>query len=397
MFKNAFIPYGGYYASPFCKWQGSLQSLNSIELGAQTAKRWFASKGIEQNKELDYVYLGITIGQKSVFYGATWAAHLMGAPDVPGNTVMHACATSTTSIYNASLAVDSGNIDTAFCLLTDRCSNGPHTIWPNPQGPGGEVVAENWNMDNINADPSTGFGMLATAENVARENGFTKAEADALTLRRYEQYADALQDDRAFQKKYMFPLELAISKKQVLTIDADEGVTVTSREAVERLKPVVDGGIHSYAAQTHPADGNAGVIVTTKERAERFSSDPKIPVQVISYGCVRTEKAHMPQAPAPAALLALKKAGLAVKDIKTIKNHNPFIANDLHLAKALGIDVMTFNNYGSSLVFGHPQGPTLARLLIEAIEETVLLGGGYALVTGCAAGDNAASIIVKVG
>ena len=74
-----------------------------------------------------------------------------------------------------------------------------------------------------------------------------------------------------------------------------------------------------------------------------------------------------------------------------------FIANDLFLAKELGIDAMHFNNYGSSLVFGHPQAPTLARLIMEAIEETVLKGGGYALVTGCAAGDSAACLIVKVG
>ncbi len=105
----------------------------------------------------------------------------------------------------------------------------------------------------------------------------------------------------------------------------------------------------------------------------------------------------MPAAPTPAAKLALSKAGLTIKDIKTIKNHNPFIANDLHLAQELGIDAMTFNNYGSSLVFGHPQAPTLARLIIEAIEETVLKGGGYALITGCAAGDSAACLIVKVG
>lgn len=397
MFKNAFIPYGGYYTTPFCKWQGSLQSVNSIELGGKTAKRWFEMRGIDQSKELDYLYMGITNGQQRVFYGATWLAHMMGAGNIPGNTIMHACATSTTTIYNASLAVEKGNLDTAYCLLVDRMSNGPHTIWPNPQGPGGEVVSENWNMDNINCDPSTGFGMIVTAENVARENGFTKAQADELTLRRYEQYVDSLKDDRAFQKKYMFPVEIAISRKQTVLVEADEGVTATSKEAVEKLRPVMEGGIHSYANQTHPADGNAGVIVTTKERAAQFSTDKSIPVQVISYGCVRAKKAFMPAAPAPAARLALQKAGLTINDIKTVKNHNPFIANDLFLAKELGIDAMHFNNYGSSLVFGHPQAPTLARLIMEAIEETVLKGGGYALVTGCAAGDSAACLIVKVG
>ena len=49
----------------------------------------------------------------------------------------------------------------------DRCSNGPHTVWPNPNGPGGEVISENWNMDNFNRDPYAGEAMIQTSENVA--------------------------------------------------------------------------------------------------------------------------------------------------------------------------------------------------------------------------------------
>jgi acetyl-CoA acetyltransferase len=72
------------------------------------------------------------------------------------------------------------------------------------------------------------------------------------------------------------------------------------------------------------------------------------------------------------------------------------VINDIYMARELGMDVMKFNNYGSSIVFGHPQGPTIGRLTIETIEELVLLGGGYGLVTGCAAGDTGATLIVKV-
>jgi acetyl-CoA acetyltransferase len=397
MFSKAFIPYGGYYSTPFSKWQGSLQHENSIELGARCSKRWFETKGWDPNKEIDYLYFGITVGQKSVFYGYSWAATLMGAPDVPGQNVMQACATSTTSVFLAASAVEIGNAQTAYCLLTDRCSNGPHTIWPNPRGPGGEVISENWNLDNMGRDPSTGIGMVQTAEGIAKENGFTKEQADELTLRRYEQYADSLKNDRAFQKRYMLPIEVPVSKKETKLLETDEGVSETSREALQRLKPVTEGGILSFGGQTHPADGNAGIIVTTKENADRLSADRSIPIQIISYGYAREKKARMPAAPVPAIRMALDRAGLSIHDITAIKNHNPFIVNDMYLAKELGIDAMNFNNYGSSLVFGHPQAPTVGRLLIEAIEETVLKGGGYALAAGCAAGDHGAAIIVKVG
>ncbi len=396
MLKKAYIPYKGYYSTPFCKWQGSLQNENAIELGAKTSKRWFESKGLDQ-RELDYLYLGITIGQHRVFFGATWAAFLMGAPDIPGMTVMQACSTATTTVFNAGAAVEMGNVNTAYCLLVDRCSNGPHTIWPNPLGPGGEVVSENWNLDNMRADPSTNIGMLMTAENVAREAGFTREQADELVLIRYRQYDDALANDRAFQKRYMFPAEVKISRKETKLVELDEGISTTSKEALARLRPVVEGGILTFGGQTHPADGNAGIIVTTRERAAGISADPKITIQVISYGYARSKKAFMPAAPVPAAKIALERAGLTAKEMVAIKNHNPFIVNDLYLAKELGIDETSFNNYGSSMVFGHPQAPTMGRMLIEAIEEAVIKGGGYAMITGCAAGDTAAALIVKVG
>ncbi|GAE25347.1 3-ketoacyl-CoA thiolase [Halalkalibacter wakoensis JCM 9140] len=84
MFHKAYIPYGGYYTTPFAKWQGSLQNENSIQLGARSSKKWFELKKLDPNEELDYLYLGITIGQKSIFYGSSWASTMMGAPDVPG-------------------------------------------------------------------------------------------------------------------------------------------------------------------------------------------------------------------------------------------------------------------------------------------------------------------------
>ncbi|MFW6099473.1 MAG: thiolase family protein, partial [Thermodesulfobacteriota bacterium] len=85
-----------------------------------------------------------------------------------------------------------------------------------------------------------------------------------------------------------------------------------------------------------------------------------------------------------------------------IKTHNPFVVNDLNFALRMGIDPMGtenqgFNNYGSSMIYGHPQGPTAGRLIIEGLEEIAMKGGGYFLWTGCAAGDTGGAMIFKVG
>jgi acetyl-CoA acetyltransferase len=397
MFTKAYIPYGGYYSSPFCRWQGSLQNENSIVLGASTARKWFLSRNLDSTI-VDYMYFGMTVSQHRMLHSHNWAAAMLvdNQKRLPGLFVHQVCTTSAICIYLGALNIEAGIYNTAFALMTDRCSNGPHTIWPNPPGPGGEVISENYNMDNFNYDPNSGCKMVQTGENVAKEIGATREEADAVTYRRYEQYLDGLKNDRAFQKKYMVPVEVKLSKKKTVIIDQDEGVTPCTQEGLAKLEPVEPGGIHTFGSQTHPADGNCGVIVTTLEKAKELSADKNIEVQVMSYGFARVKQGFMPSAPAPAAKMALERAGITVKDIQTIKTHNPFAVNDLCLAKELGVDVMTLNNFGSSLIFGHPQGPTAGRLIMEGIEETVMKGGGYMLWAGCAAGDTGGAMVLKI-
>jgi acetyl-CoA acetyltransferase len=259
------------------------------------------------------------------------------------------------------------------------------------------VISENWLMDNFNADPNVGLRMVETAENVAKEEGITKADCDRLALRRYEQYQMSLADDRAFQKRYMFPAEIRLSRKKSVLVEEDEGILPTTAEGLARLRPLVPDGVLSFGAQTHPADGNASMVVTTQDNAARLSHDPAIPIQVISYGYAREKKGYMAAAPVPAARMALDKANLTIADIKVIKTHNPFVVNDLNFAKKMAIDADNFNNYGSSVIYGHPQGSTATRLIIEGIEETAIQGGGYLLWAGCAAGDCGAALVLKVG
>lgn len=396
MYSKAFIPYRGYYSTPFSRWQGSLANENAIELGASTAKRWFAEKEIDPGI-FDYLVFGKTIGQPYSFYSSPWAAAMMGAERISAVHLSQACSTSTTGINMAAMAIETGLHETIFCLMVDRTSNGPHTVWPNPLGPGGQVISEDWVMDHFGKDPWGGTSMIQTAENVVRMAGnITREQCDAVTLRRYEQYQDALQNEREFQKRYMFPVEFTISRKEKGLLDIDEGIAPTTEEGLARLKPVLPDGAHTFGSQTHPADGNCGLIVTGKEEARALSADSGVEIGIISYGYSRAPKAHMAISPVPSARMALEKAGLGIKDIKAIKTHNPFAANDIYMANEFGIDVMGFNNYGSSIIFGHPQGPTAGRCIIEMIEELVLAGGGYGLFTGCAAGDTGAAMVVKV-
>jgi acetyl-CoA acetyltransferase len=104
----------------------------------------------------------------------------------------------------------------------------------------------------------------------------------------------------------------------------------------------------------------------------------------------------MPEAPLGAASSALQLADLSFDDMDAIKTHNPFAVNDIVFSRDAGVPLKNINNFGCSLIWGHPQAPTGMRSVIELIEELVLRGGGRGLFTGCAAGDSAMALVLEV-
>lgn len=396
--KDTYVPYGGYWSTPFVKWQGSFANLHPIKFAAEVTQRALAERNIEPTV-FEALHLGTTVPSPGVFYGAPWLAGMIGAGGISGPTINQACATSARVVAGAAFEIETGNAANILCITADRTSNGPHLLYPNPQNPGGRGDAEDWVWDNFNCDPWAQLSMIETAENVAQKEEITTQEQNEVVLLRHRQYQDALKDGSAFQRRYMVtPLEVkdVRGRKVLATVENDEGVFPTSAEGLARLKPVMPDGTVTFGAQTYPADGNAGMIITSNGQARELSQDADLVIQIVSFGQARVQKGYMPMAPVPAAQRALAAAGVGMDQISAIKTHNPFALNDVYFAREMGIKIETMNNYGCSLIWGHPQGPTGMRLIIELIEELVLAGGGYGLFTGCAAGDTAGAIVVKV-
>lgn len=395
----SFIPYGAYWSTPFARWQGSLSHLHPLEFAAHVARSEMAKRRLDP-KRIDYGVLGTTIPSASSFYGLPWLTGMIGAAHVGGPTVNQACATSARVLQMAAQEIATGAASCAWVVTADKCSNGPHVYYPAPGAPGGTGVHENWVLDNFGRDPLACCAMIDTAENVARKHAISASEQHDVVLQRNAQYADACANEHAFHKRYMtLPFEVPDPKlrKTVKQLSGDEGLHPATSEGLAALKPVREGGSVTYGGQTHPADGNAAMFVTTRERAREMSARPEILVEIVAFGQARTELAYMPEAPVPAAKAALASASLAIGDIDAVKSHNPFAVNDIVFARETGFDLRKMNNYGCSLVWGHPQGPTGLRAIIELIEELVLRGGGRGLFHGCAAGDTAMALIVRVG
>ncbi len=392
--QNAYIPYGGYWSTPFCRWQGSLSGYHSIELAAQVGRTHLEAHDIGP-ETFDGVVLGMTVTQRQGFYGAPWLAGMLGIEGVTGPTVSQACATSARAIASAALEIETGQRGCILAVTCDRTSNGPHIYYPDPAGPGGQGSFEDPVLGNMNDDPHARVAMVQTAENLVAETGISREEQDSMTLLRYEQYRQALADDRAFQQLYMRPVDLLRRGKIVGKIDVDEGVHETTAEGLARLRPVADGGTVTFGSQTHPADGNAGMIVCGQDQAIDLSREA-VSIRLVSYGEARVESGLMPKAVVPAAQHALERAGVQASQCGAIKTHNPFAASDVFFCRSMGVTPDDVNNYGSTLIWGHPQAPMGMRAVIELIEELVIKGGGYGLFSGCAGGDSAMAVVVEV-
>lgn len=398
MLYQAEIPYGAYWSTPFARWQGSFAHLHSLQFASHVVKSELAARAID-SAIFDAGVLGFSVPQKHSFYGLPWVAGMAGIGHIGGPTLMQACATGVRVLFTAVQEIESGLAEAVLAITCDRTSNGPHIYYPDPKGPGGTGANEDWVLGNFGCDPLGGHSMLMTAENVATKHGISTAEQHELVLLREAQYRDALGDNAAFLKRYMtlpFAVPDAKFRKTVSTLSADEGVNTSTAEGLANLKPVLEGGTVTFGDQTHPAEGNAALIVTTRERAKQLSRNPKISIRLLGFGQSRAALAHMPEATIPAAQRALKQAGKTIAQLNAIKTHNPFALNDIVFAKETGANLAGMNNYGCSLVWGHPQAPMGTRSVIELIEELVLRGGGIGLFTGCAAGDTAMAVVLQV-
>ncbi len=391
MFPKARIPYGTWGSSYFPAWQTSaLAEVNIGQFAGEAMNKILGMRKVPKS-ELEYLVIGSTIPWHWKFWNAPLVASCLGQR-IPGYHIEQACATGLQAILLAASEVEGGSYDVVGVLTFDRTSDSPVGVFPERRTyRRTEVLADVW--DNFGFDPATGNAMIATAGLAARKHKIDREEVDDLTFYRYLQYFDT--KDSEFFNDILVPFEvLNIQGRPLGLINADTGVRPVTRSGLRGMREL-DTCI-TPGSQTHASDGMATILVTGIEKARELSTRPEIDIQFVGKIEVRAFPSLMPEAPALAVQKLLKRTGLSMEDMVVVKNHNPFGVNDAIFSKMLEYDWHKMNTTGCSLVWGHPQGPTLTRIVIESLEEAVSLGGGYVLVFGCAAGDVGIAAILKV-
>jgi acetyl-CoA acetyltransferase len=391
MFPRARIPYGTWGSSYFPAWQTSaLAEVNIGQFAGESMNRILGLRKVPRDR-LDYLVIGSTIPWHWKFWNAPLVASCLGHR-LPGFHVEQACATGLQAVVVAAAEVEAQAHEVVGVLTFDRTSDSPVGVFPERRSYDRTVaLTDVW--ENFGFDPATGKAMITTAGFAARKHKINRREVDEITLCRYEQYFDA--KATGFLDRVLVPLEvLNLQGKPLGRIDDDFGVRKINAAALGAMRELDD--CVTAGTQTHASDGMACLLVCSEEKARELSPRPEIEVSFVAKAEIRALPSLMPEAPALAVQAVLERSGVRLEDIAVVKNHNPFAVNDAIFAKLFNYDWQKMNRTGCSLVWGHPQGPTLTRTLIEGLEEAVSLGGGYVLVFGCAAGDVGIAAILEV-
>jgi len=391
MFPEARIPYGTWGSSYFPAWQTSpLAEVNIGQFAGESMARILGMRKVPKS-ELDYLVIGSTIPWHWKFWTAPLVASCMGQR-LPGYHVEQACATGLQAVLLAGAEVQSGAHNAVGVLTFDRTSDSPVGVFPERRAhQRTHAIADVW--DNFGFDPATGNAMIAAAGLTARKYKIDRREVDDVAYLRHQQYFEA--KESGFLDRVLVPLDLLnVAGRPLGRVAEDKGVrkiTLGSLRGQRELDSCVTSG-----TQTHASDGMACLLVTDAARARELSPRPEIEIRFVAKAEARTQPSLMPEAPAIAVQQLLQRVGITMDDVVVAKNHNPFAVNDAVFTKITGYDWKNLNRTGCSLVWGHPQGPTLTRVLIEALEEAVDKGGGYVLVFGCAAGDVGIAALFEV-
>ena len=185
----------------------------------------------------------------------------------------------------------------------------------------------------------------------------------------------------------------------------DNNIRGTSTlEDYAKLRPAFDRkhGTVTAANSTPLTDGAAAVILMTESRAKELGITPLGYLRSYAFTAIDVWQ-DMLLGPAWSTPLALERAGLTLADLTLIDMHEAFAAQTLANIQLLAserfardvlgrahatgeVDQSKFNVLGGSIAYGHPFAATGARMITQTLHELRRRGGGFGLVTACAAG-----------
>lgn len=341
-------------------------------------------------------------------------------------SVSRACATSFQSAVNIAESMMAGVVEVGVAGGADSTSVSPIGVSKKLARAlvdlqKAKTLGQRWNIlkklglkDLMPVPPavaeySTGLSMGQTAEQMAKSHGITREAQDELAHRSHTRAAESWNEGKLADE-----VMTAYAEPFKGTLGVDNNIRFDSKlEGYGKLRPVFDKkhGSVTAANATPLTDGASAVLMMTESKAKALGYKPLGYLKSYAFAAIDVWE-DMLMGPSYATPIALDRAGMSLNDLTLIEMHEAFaaqtlanvkmFASDKFAQEKLGrdkatgeIDMDKFNVMGSSLAYGHPFAATGTRMITQMLNELNRRGGGTGLVTACAAGGLAASLIVE--
>lgn len=256
-------------------------------------------------------------------------------------------------------------------------------------------------------DPFVGINMMGTAEILAKEWGLTREAQDAFALKSH------LKATAATSKlaEEMVSILLAPEFKEIISQDIGPRADQTM-QALAKLKPMVDKltGTITAGNACPLTDGAAVVLMMSREKAEALGYKPL--ARICGYAFAGLEPERMGLGPVYATPIALKRAGLTMKDMNRVELNEAFAAQVMACQKAFDSDKFAQEKFGISnkigevsddilnvnggaIALGHPVGATGTRLVLTLMKELKRSNTQFGLATLCIGGGQGGAMIIE--
>lgn len=372
---------------------GTLKDVPMSLLATTAVKAAMARAGVEPASVGHLVMGNVIPTEPRDAYISRVAAMEAGIPqETPAYNVNRLCGSGLQAIISAAQSVLLGDCDVAIGAGVESMSRGPYLM---PAARWGARLGDTQMLDYMNGilhDPFQKIHMGVTAENVAQRFAISREMQDAAALESQKRAANAIA--QGYFKDQIVPVEIK-TRKGVVNFEIDEGVKADSTlEGLAKLKPIfkADGSVTAGNASTLN-DGAGAVILAEAGYAKAHGLKPL--ARLVAYAHAGVEPAVMGIGPVPATKIALKKAGLSVKDLAVIEANEAFAAQACAVSRELDFDPAKVNPNGSGISLGHPVGATGTIIATKAIHELRRVGGRYALATMCIGGGQGIAAIFE--
>ncbi len=415
--------------TPFVKAGSKLKDVDPAMLGQIALKELIARTNLNVDV-VDEVIVG-NVGSPSdaLNIGRVVALHAGIPLKTSAYTVHRNCASALESIASGYEKIKSGTMDVVIAGGTESMSQMPLIFTRQFQNIFGEFAFAKTLKKRLKAlkklklkdlkprvavlegltDPFVGINMGQTAEVLAREFSITRQEQDEYALMSHQRAVAAQREGRLAEE--ITPVFLPPKYSKVVENDLGPREE-QSMEQLAKLRPYFDRreGTVTVANACPITDGAAMVLLMSRKKAQELGYKPLVTIK--SYAFAGLEPERMGLGPVYATPVALKRAGLEMKDMGLVELNEAFAAQviacekafasdefareKLGLDRAIGrVDRSIMNVNGGAIALGHPVGTTGTRITLTLAKEMQRRKIRYGLATLCIGGGQGGAIILE--